>query len=99
MGHAGAHASWAMRGRPPPPPLSSLPQLRLRPPATGYRLVPRDQLPTYAEAAGPAAGLWAFEALRIARGRCGSRLVSRMRHNMLRLHVDQARWLAKGVGM
>jgi folate-binding protein YgfZ len=37
-------------------------------PATGYRLVPRGQLTTYAEAAGPAAGLWAFEALRIARG-------------------------------
>ena len=33
-----------------------------------YELVPRDQLMTYAEAAGPAAGLWAFEALRIARG-------------------------------
>ena len=29
---------------------------------------PRDQLTTYAEAAGPACGLWAFEALRIARG-------------------------------
>ncbi|CAN5373705.1 folate-binding protein YgfZ [soil metagenome] len=37
-------------------------------PATGYRLVPREQLTTYAEAAAPAAGLWAFEALRIARG-------------------------------
>lgn len=34
----------------------------------GYDLVPRDQLTAYAEAAGPAAGLWAFEALRIARG-------------------------------
>src|SRR4051794_28529306 len=33
-----------------------------------YELVPRDQLEAYAEAAGPAAGLWAFEALRIARG-------------------------------
>lgn len=33
-----------------------------------YELVPRDQLTAYAEAAGPAAGLWAFEALRIARG-------------------------------
>ena len=33
-----------------------------------YELVPRDQLAPYAEAAGPAAGLWAFEALRIARG-------------------------------
>ncbi len=33
-----------------------------------YELVPRDQLAAYAEAAGPAAGLWAFEALRIARG-------------------------------
>jgi folate-binding protein YgfZ len=34
----------------------------------GYDLVPRDQLAAYAEAAGPACGLWAFEALRIARG-------------------------------
>ncbi|WP_122818825.1 CAF17-like 4Fe-4S cluster assembly/insertion protein YgfZ [Nocardioides pantholopis] len=33
-----------------------------------YELVPRDQLTTYAAAAGPAAGSWAFEALRIARG-------------------------------
>jgi folate-binding protein YgfZ len=33
-----------------------------------YELVPRDRLPAYAEAAGPACGLWAFEALRIARG-------------------------------
>ena len=30
--------------------------------------MPRDQLTAYAEAAGPACGLWAFEALRIARG-------------------------------
>ena len=30
--------------------------------------MPRDQLPAYAEAAGPACGLWAHEALRIARG-------------------------------
>lgn len=37
-------------------------------PVAGYDLVPRDRLPAYAEAAGPAAGLWAFEALRIARG-------------------------------
>ena len=35
---------------------------------SGYLMVPRDQLPTFAQAAGPAAGLWAFEALRIARG-------------------------------
>jgi tRNA-modifying protein YgfZ len=34
----------------------------------GYELVPRDRLAAYAEAAGPACGLWAFEALRIARG-------------------------------
>jgi folate-binding protein YgfZ len=34
----------------------------------GYELVRRDQLTAYAEAAGPACGLWAFEALRIARG-------------------------------
>jgi len=33
-----------------------------------YDLVPREQLSAYAEAAGPAAGLWAYEALRIARG-------------------------------
>ena len=37
-------------------------------PYDNYELVPRDQLTTYAEAAGPACGLWAFEALRIARG-------------------------------
>ena len=35
---------------------------------TGASFVPRDQLTTYAHAAGPACGLWAFEALRIARG-------------------------------
>ncbi|MFD1946479.1 folate-binding protein, partial [Nocardioides aestuarii] len=34
----------------------------------GFDLVPRDQLAAYAEAAGPACGLWAYEALRIARG-------------------------------
>jgi folate-binding protein YgfZ len=33
-----------------------------------YDLFPRTELAAYAEAAGPAAGLWAFEALRIARG-------------------------------
>ncbi|WP_310962223.1 CAF17-like 4Fe-4S cluster assembly/insertion protein YgfZ [Nocardioides terrisoli] len=33
-----------------------------------YDFVPRDQLREYAEAAAPACGLWAFEALRIARG-------------------------------
>lgn len=33
-----------------------------------YDLVPREQLGAYADAAGPACGLWAFEALRIARG-------------------------------
>ena len=37
-------------------------------PAAGYAFVPRDQLDAFAEAAGPPAGLWAFEALRIARG-------------------------------
>jgi hypothetical protein len=34
----------------------------------GYELVPREKLTAYAEAAGPACGLWAFEALRIERG-------------------------------
>jgi folate-binding protein YgfZ len=33
-----------------------------------YELVSRSKLSEYAEAAGPAAGMWAFEALRIARG-------------------------------
>lgn len=33
-----------------------------------YDLVPRGELTAYADAAGPACGLWAFEALRIARG-------------------------------
>ncbi|GEP33619.1 folate-binding protein [Nocardioides szechwanensis] len=37
-------------------------------PTAGYQLVPREQLEVFAEAAGPACGLWAFEALRIARG-------------------------------
>ncbi len=34
----------------------------------GYQLVPRDQLTTFARAASPACGSWAFEALRIASG-------------------------------
>ncbi|MCW2755504.1 MAG: hypothetical protein JWQ32_2915 [Marmoricola sp.] len=33
-----------------------------------FDLVPRADLTAYAEAAGPAAGMWAYEALRIARG-------------------------------
>src|SRR5215213_2194808 len=37
-------------------------------PAAGHQLVPRGQLTAYADAAGPACGLWAYEALRIARG-------------------------------
>jgi len=37
-------------------------------PYSGYVLVPRVELATFAQAAGPVAGLWAFEALRIARG-------------------------------
>jgi folate-binding protein YgfZ len=37
-------------------------------PYSGYTFVPRAELETYAEAAGPACGMWAFEALRIARG-------------------------------
>ncbi len=37
-------------------------------PYSGYELVPRRELAAYAEAAGPACGMWAFEALRIARG-------------------------------
>jgi len=37
-------------------------------PYAGYAFVPRKDLEVYAEAAGPACGMWAFEALRIARG-------------------------------
>ena len=37
-------------------------------PYSGYVLVPRADLRGFAEAAGPACGMWAFEALRIARG-------------------------------
>ena len=44
------------------------PSARTGVPYDGYEFVPRDRLEAYAEAAGPAAGLWAFEALRIARG-------------------------------
>jgi hypothetical protein len=37
-------------------------------PFSGYAFVPRTELAAYAAAAGPACGMWAFEALRIARG-------------------------------
>ncbi len=37
-------------------------------PYAGYRFIPRADLRAFAEAAGPACGMWAFEALRIARG-------------------------------
>lgn len=37
-------------------------------PGSAFAFVPRAELPAYAEAHGPAAGLWAHEALRIARG-------------------------------
>jgi len=37
-------------------------------PYSGYTFVPRHDLEKYAEAAGQACGMWAFEALRIARG-------------------------------
>jgi folate-binding protein YgfZ len=33
-----------------------------------FDVVPRDRLAAYAEASGPACGLWAYDALRIARG-------------------------------
>jgi folate-binding protein YgfZ len=36
--------------------------------SAGHEFVPRASLTAYAEAAGPACGLWAYEALRIARG-------------------------------
>jgi folate-binding protein YgfZ len=34
----------------------------------GFDLVPRKEITAYADAAGPACGLWAYDALRIARG-------------------------------
>jgi len=54
----------AVTWRPRPPVVEAAAQG----PYANYELVPRDQLTTYAAAAGPACGLWAFEALRIARG-------------------------------
>jgi folate-binding protein YgfZ len=45
-------------------PASLLPDL----PYSGYSFIPRKDLVAYAAAAGPACGMWAFEALRIARG-------------------------------
>ncbi|MGI8523557.1 MAG: YgfZ/GcvT domain-containing protein [Nocardioides sp.] len=36
--------------------------------SSGYDLVPRARLAAYGEAAGPACGRWAYDALRIARG-------------------------------
>lgn len=36
--------------------------------STGYSFIPRERLTEYVDAAGPACGLWAFEALRISRG-------------------------------
>ena len=45
--------------KPPHPIADSLP---------AYEFVPRRELQAYAAAAGPACGMWAFEALRIARG-------------------------------
>ena len=48
---------------------ASKPAVSRKPLVTGkYDLIPRDQLDAYASAAGPPCGLWAFEALRIARG-------------------------------
>ena len=47
---------------------ASKPRQPTQGPYANYEFVPRDQLEQYAEAAGPACGLWAFEALRIARG-------------------------------
>jgi folate-binding protein YgfZ len=39
-----------------------------RVPYSGYTFIPRADLDKFAAAAGPACGMWAFEALRIARG-------------------------------
>lgn len=48
--------------------IAAVPDLAVAWRPKGYDLVPRERLDEYAEAAGPAAGIWAFEALRIARG-------------------------------
>jgi len=37
-------------------------------PGPGYSFIPRESLRAYVDAAGPACGMWAFEALRIERG-------------------------------
>ncbi len=49
-------------------PSSLVEEVAQQPSRNRYEFIPRDKLTTYAEAAGPACGLWAFEALRIARG-------------------------------
>lgn len=43
-------------------------EIRAGEPYSGYLILPRADLAGYAESAGPAAGTWAFEALRIERG-------------------------------
>jgi folate-binding protein YgfZ len=61
--------TWRPRGEPSSVERSSVVELvETVNPYAAYELVPRAQLTTYAEAAGPACGFWAFEALRIARG-------------------------------
>ncbi len=57
----------AVAWRPSRPEVEEVAQRPSRDPGR-YDLVPRPRLEQYAEAAGPAAGLWAFEALRIERG-------------------------------
>jgi tRNA-modifying protein YgfZ len=62
-------AELAVTWRPRPPVVAEVAQQPSRNhPYDNYELIPRDQLTTYAQAAGPACGLWAFDALRIARG-------------------------------
>ncbi|MDP2772657.1 MAG: folate-binding protein [Nocardioides sp.] len=61
----------AVTWRPPTTVVEVRAERASKPPAAPdgrYAFVPRAQLEVFAEAAGPACGLWAFEALRIARG-------------------------------
>jgi folate-binding protein YgfZ len=57
----------AKRASKPADPVSKPPQA-ITDSLRAYEFIPREDLGTYADAAGPACGTWAFEALRIARG-------------------------------
>src|SRR3546814_11965408 len=58
----------------------------------GYEFIPRDKLTDYAAAVGPAAGVLAFEALRIARGEARHGIDTDHRTN-----PNEAGWLTTAI--